>query len=72
MQKTEIEISGMTCGHCAASITKELAAVPGVNVLEVNHATGKAIVEGDASEENLVAAIDKAGYQATKFVKVND
>ena len=72
MQKTEIEISGMTCGHCAASITKELAAVPGVHVLEVNHATGKAIVEGEASEENLVAAIDKAGYQATKFVKVND
>ncbi|MEY3972430.1 MAG: hypothetical protein RLY84_823 [Actinomycetota bacterium] len=72
MQKTEIEISGMTCGHCAASITKELAAVPGVHVLEVNHATGKAIVEGEASEENLVAAIDQAGYQATKFVKVNE
>ena len=72
MQKTEIEISGMTCGHCAMSISKELEAVPGIHVLEVNHATGKAIVEGEASEENLVAAIDKAGYQATKFVKVND
>ncbi len=72
MQKTEIEITGMTCGHCAASINKELAAVPGVHVLEVNHATGKALIEGDASESDLGAAVDKAGYQATKFVKVND
>ncbi len=72
MQKTEIEITGMTCGHCAASISKELTAVPGVHVLEVNHATGRALIEGDASESDLGAAVDKAGYQATKFVKVND
>ncbi len=72
MQKREIEISGMTCGHCAMSISKELAAVPGVHVLDVNHATGKALIEGEAAEAALSAAVDKAGYQATKFVKVND
>ena len=72
MPKTEIEISGMTCGHCAASITKELSAVPSTEVLGVNHQTGKAIVKGEASEEEMAAAIDRAGYEATKFVKVND
>jgi copper chaperone len=72
MQRTEIEISGMTCGHCAMSISKELSAVEGVHVLKVDPATGKAIIEGDASEEDLSEAVDKAGYQATKFVKVND
>lgn len=72
MQKTEIEISGMTCGHCAMSITKELESVHGVHVLEVNHQTGKAVVESSADESELTAAIDKAGYQVTKFVKVND
>ena len=72
MEKVEIEITGMTCGHCAASITKELSAVPGTQVLEVNHQTGKAVIEGGASEEELTAAIDRAGYQATKFLKVND
>lgn len=72
MEKVEIEISGMTCGHCAASITKELAALPGTEVLEVNHQTGKAVIQGHASQEELTAAIDRAGYQATKFVKVND
>ena len=72
MQKTEIDTNGMTCGHCAMSISKELSAIPGVHVLEVNHATGKALIEGDAAEADLSAAVDKAGYQATKFVKVND
>lgn len=72
MQKTEIEINGMTCGHCAASITKELESLHGVQVLEVNPQTGKALVAGSADEAELTAAIDKAGYQATKFVKVND
>lgn len=72
MQKTEIEIQGMTCGHCASSISKELAAVSGVHVIEVNHQTGKAVIEGEAAEQELAEAIDRAGYQATKFVKVND
>ncbi len=72
MEKIEIDISGMTCGHCAASITKELSAVPGTEVLEVNHQTGKAIIKGHASEQDLTAAVDRAGYQVAKFAKVND
>ncbi|MFM2023288.1 MAG: hypothetical protein RIR89_680 [Actinomycetota bacterium] len=72
MEKTRIDITGMTCGHCAASVTKELSAVQGVHVLEVNPQTGKALIEGEAAEQDLVAAIDRAGYQAIKFEKVND
>ncbi len=72
MEKTQIDITGMTCGHCAASVTKELSSVQGLNVIEVNPQTGKALIEGEAAEQELVDAIDRAGYQATKFVKVND
>jgi copper chaperone len=72
MEKTEIDITGMTCGHCAASVTKELSNVSGIHVLNVNPQTGKALIEGEAAEQELVDAIDRAGYQATKFVKVND
>ena len=72
MEKTQIEITGMTCGHCAASVTKELSSVHGIHVFEVNPQTGKALIEGEAAEQELVDAIDRAGYQATKFVKVND
>lgn len=72
MEKTQIDITGMTCGHCAASVKKELSSVQGVHVLDVNPQTGKALIEGEAAEQELVDAIDRAGYQATKFVKVND
>lgn len=72
MEKTQIEITGMTCGHCAASVTKELSTIHGIHVLEVNPQTGQALIEGQAPEDELVAAIDRAGYQATKFAKVND
>ncbi|MFM2023929.1 MAG: hypothetical protein RIR89_1321 [Actinomycetota bacterium] len=71
MEKTQIDITGMTCGHCAASVTKELSTVQGVHVLEVNPQTGKALIEGEAAEQDLVAAIDRAGYHAIKFEKVN-
>ncbi len=71
LQKTEIEIQGMTCGHCAMTITKELAAVADTKVLEVNHQSGKAIIESDAEESALAEAIEKAGYTPVKFVKVD-
>lgn len=71
MQKTEIEIQGMTCGHCAMTITKELSAVGDTKVLEVNHQSGKATIESGASESELAEAIEKAGYTPVKFVKVD-
>lgn len=71
MQNTEIEIQGMTCGHCAISIRKELVQVASTKVIEVNHQTGKAIIESDASEGDLSSAIEKAGYTAVKFAKVD-
>lgn len=72
MQKTEIEIQGMTCGHCAMSISKELSQVLGTQVLEVNHQSGKALVESEAAESALAEAVEKAGYTPVKFVKVDD
>lgn len=70
MSKVEISISGMTCGHCAMSITKELNEVSGVTSVAVDHTTGKAVVEKTDSVTNdaLSAAIEEAGYQATEFV----
>lgn len=71
MIKTEIEIEGMTCGHCAMSINKELGLIPSTHVIDVNHQTGKAVVESEATEDDLAAAIAKAGYTAVKFAKVD-
>lgn len=64
MSDTTLQITGMTCGHCAMSVTKALQQVPGVNAAEVDLAQGTAVVHGAAASEDLIAAVKKAGYQA--------
>ncbi|MGX7001264.1 heavy metal translocating P-type ATPase [Caballeronia sp. KNU42] len=63
----EIAIGGMTCASCVRRVEKALGKVPGVGQVSVNLATEKATVHADSavSPEQLVAAVTKAGYEAT-------
>ena len=68
----ELEISGMTCASCAMRVEKALAKVSGVASVSVNLATEKATVNlSDTATgiDTLVAAVTKAGYQATPIVE---
>ncbi len=58
-------VSGMTCGHCVASVTEEVSAIAGVTGVQVDLATGKVTVNSTAplAEADVRAAIDEAGYQ---------
>jgi copper chaperone len=72
MSTIEIEIKGMTCGHCAMSVTNELVTIEGVANVKVDHAAGKATVEVDGvTNEQLAEAVSEAGYEATGFQTVN-
>jgi Cu+-exporting ATPase len=67
----ELAIGGMTCASCAMRVEKALAKLPGVASVSVNLATEKATVNlADATTgiDVLVAAVTKAGYQATPIV----
>ncbi|WP_250466443.1 heavy metal translocating P-type ATPase [Caballeronia sp. GAFFF2] len=61
-------VSGMTCASCVVRVEKMLGRVPGVESVAVNLATEKATVHtNDAvTDQQLVAAITKAGYEAAK------
>jgi Cu+-exporting ATPase len=63
----ELAIGGMTCASCVRRVEKALAKVPGVGQVSVNLATEKATVQAGTavSREQLVAAVTKAGYEAT-------
>ncbi|NYH15316.1 heavy metal translocating P-type ATPase [Paraburkholderia bryophila] len=66
----ELDIGGMTCASCATRVEKALAKVPGVTRASVNLATETATVslsgaESDPAAEALIAAVKKAGYEAT-------
>ncbi|MGY2896443.1 CopZ family metallochaperone [Deinococcus sp. UYEF24] len=64
MNTTELNVSGMTCGHCQTAVTKALKSVEGVTDAHVDLASGKASVSGTPDPQALVAAIIDEGYGA--------
>lgn len=60
---TELELSGLSCMHCVGSTRKALEAVPGVIAAEVT--TDAARIYGDTPPEQLIAAVEAAGYHAS-------
>lgn len=67
METTTIEIKGMSCGGCTASVTKVLSELPGVTKVEVSLHPGQAVVEFDPAQVTrpaLCAAIEEAGFEA--------
>jgi copper chaperone CopZ len=60
-------VPGMSCGHCRAAITAEVTACAGVRSVEVDLDTRLVRVSGrDLDDAALVAAIDEAGYEASR------
>lgn len=66
-QQTVYTVTGMTCGHCAASVTEELTELPGVSDVAVDLATGAVTVTSAAELDRaqVEAAVKEAGYQLT-------
>ena len=60
---TIINIAGMSCNHCKMAVEKALKAVPGVKSAQVDLEKGQAVIEGAPQRENLVKAIEEAGYE---------
>ncbi|OZF37857.1 copper-translocating P-type ATPase [Rhodococcus sp. 14-2483-1-1] len=64
-QETELILGGMTCASCANRIERKLNKLDGVSAT-VNYATEKARVTSDGvATEDLIAAVEAAGYTAT-------
>ena len=56
-------VPGMTCDHCVAAVDAEVRKVAGVADVAVDLATKEVRVTGDPSRDEVVAAIDEAGYE---------
>lgn len=61
----EYLITGMNCPHCQAAVTKSIAAVQGVENVNVELSTGRALVEGEHDPEAVAAAVHAAGFTST-------
>lgn len=62
---TTITVRGMSCGHCEETVEEALTDVDGVDAVSVDRENEDATVEGDADPNDLVAAVDDAGYEAS-------
>lgn len=64
-QSITYTVPGMTCDHCKAAVSAELASVAGVQAVDVNLKTKLVEVSGEALDDSrLRAAIQEAGYEA--------
>ena len=70
-QESHLAITGMTCGACLRRVDRGLRAVPGVEDVRIDLASGRAVIAhpgGDVVPADLVAAVERAGYGATPAV----
>lgn len=63
-QRYTYTVTGMTCGHCVASVQEEVADVAGVTHVEADLDSGRLIVTGfGVEDEQVAAAVREAGYE---------
>jgi len=59
-------VTGMSCAACSARVEKAVSQVEGVTSCSVSLLTNSMGVEGSASPEAIVGAVEKAGYGAER------
>ena len=66
-----IQIEGMMCRHCEATVKKALEELKNVQNAEVNHEKGTAIVTltGEVNDKTIKNAIKAAGYKVTGIIE---
>lgn len=67
MATTTLKVEGMTCQHCAQTVTRALESKDGVEGADVDLQSGRAQVrydEGRVSPRELASAVAEEGYEA--------
>ena len=60
----KFNVTGMSCAACSSRVEKAVSKVNGVKSVSVSLLTNSMGVEGSASDESIIAAVEKAGYGA--------
>ncbi len=63
MQK--FKVTGMSCAACSARVEKAVSGVDGVRTCAVNLLTNSMVVEGEVTENEIIKAVENAGYGAS-------
>jgi copper chaperone len=65
MHTSSYAVTGMTCGHCVASVTEEVVEIPGVESVDVALETGAVTITSVELVDRAAvqAAVEEAGYR---------
>ena len=58
------KVTGMSCAACSARVEKAVSALDGIESCAVNLLTNSMVVEGSASDSEIIGAVVRAGYGA--------
>ena len=61
----QYQVTGMSCAACSGRVEKAVSAVPGVTACSVSLLTNSMGVEGSASADEIIRAVEAAGYGAS-------
>lgn len=61
----QYSVTGMSCAACSARVERTVKKLPGVTSCAVSLLTNSMTVEGTASPDSVIAAVQKAGYGAS-------
>ena len=61
----ELNVEGMSCGHCAGRVSKAIADVDPAAKVDVDLAAKVVRVTSSAAPEELAQAVTEAGYPAS-------
>ena len=67
----EIKVSGMTCGGCVSSITNALKSMDSKASVTVNLKSQIVTVESEKVQDDIVSAIEDAGYSVIEAKKLH-
>ncbi|WP_031483935.1 heavy-metal-associated domain-containing protein [Streptomyces bicolor] len=67
MSTTTYAVSGMSCAHCKATLTKVIGELDGVTGVDVDLVAGQVTVTSAAEADDALIAevVDDAGYELT-------
>ncbi len=60
----QFDVKGMSCAACSARVEKAVSKLDGVSSCSVSLLTNSMAVDGSASEQEIIAAVRSAGYDA--------
>lgn len=64
MDKRKFKVSGMSCAACSARVEKAVSVLDGVDSCAVNLLTNSMVIEGSATDTEIIGAVVSAGYGA--------